>query len=200
MLTLSQRKTEAFIRKFFKEHGYAPTASEIAEGIGIKSRGVVHRYLKALAQAGRIALTPKRHRNIRLLEPVTEILEGLNPLPLLGSIAAGRPIEAIPQHENVDVANIFIGPNRYALKVKGDSMVDEGILDGDVVICERRDSADNGQIAVALVDHEEATLKRIQHNPDSTITLHPANSKLKPMVYPADRVTIQGIYIGLIRC
>lgn len=191
MLTLAQRKTEEFIRKFFKEHNYAPTASEIAEGIGIKSRGVVHRYLKALEDAGRIALTPKRHRNIRLSDTGS--------LPLLGAIAAGQPIEAIPQQESIDVASIFVGANRFALKVKGDSMVDEGILDGDIVICEKRETADNGQIVVALIDREEATLKRLQCNLDKTVTLHPANSALKPMVYPASRVAIQGIYIGLVR-
>ena len=200
MLTLAQQKTEAFIRAFFKKHNYAPTASEIAEGIGIKSRGVVHRYLKALAEAGRIALTPKRHRNIRLLEPC--LLEGSNmttALPLMGSIAAGQPIEAIPQADSIDVAAIFTGPNRYALKVKGDSMIDEGIFDGDVVICQKSDTAENGQIVVALIDREEATLKRLERNRDKTITLHPANPTLKPMVYCAERVIIQGIYIGLIR-
>ncbi|MCB1827393.1 MAG: transcriptional repressor LexA [Coxiellaceae bacterium] len=198
MLTLSQRKTEEFIRKFFDKHGYAPTASEIAEGIGIKSRGVVHRYLKALEEAGRIALTPKRHRNIRILDPVKTLLADLTPMPLLGSIAAGQPIEAIPQQDSIDVASIFVGPNRYALKVKGDSMIDEGILDGDVVICERANVANNGQIVVALIDQEEATLKRLESK-QGMVTLHPANSRLKPMEYDSDRVTIQGIYIGLVR-
>lgn len=198
MLTRAQQKTEDFIRKFFKEEGYAPTASEIAEGIGIKSRGVVHRYLKALVGAGRIALTPKRHRNIRLLDPVSELSFGAS-LPLVGAIAAGQPIEAVPQQESIDVANIFVGPNRYALTVKGDSMIDEGIFDGDIVICEKSDSANDGQIVVALIDQEEATLKRLQRNTDATITLHPANPTLKPMIYQSDRVMIQGIYIGLIR-
>lgn len=199
MLTLAQRKTEEFIRKFFAEKGYAPTASEIAEGIGIKSRGVVHRYLKALAEAGRIALTPKRHRNIKLLEPIQELFSGMGSLPLLGSIAAGRPIEAVQQNETIDVASIFLGANRYALIVKGDSMIDEGILDGDIVVCQKSETANDGQIVVALIDQEEATLKRLQRNVDATVTLHPANSKLKPMIYPSERVTIQGIYIGLVR-
>ena len=195
MLTLAQRKTEEFIRGFFKEYGYAPTASEIAEGIGIKSRGVVHRYLKALVAAGSIVLTPKRHRNIRLLAPIDDSAS----LPLLGAIAAGQPIEAIPQQETVDVASIFVGPNRYALKVKGDSMIDEGILDGDIVICQKSDTAVNGQIVVALIDKEEATLKRLECH-DKIVTLYPANARLKPMIYSAERVTIQGIYIGLVRC
>ncbi len=195
MLTLSQRRTHEFIKVYFAEHGCSPTAAEIAKGIGIKSRGVVHRYLKALAQAGHIALTPHRHRNITLQELFTEP----TCLPLVGTIAAGCPIEAIPQEESIDVANIFLGANRYALKVKGDSMIDEGIFDGDVVICEKCDTADDGQIVVALVDQAEATLKRLQRNADNTITLHPANPQLKPMIYSADRITIQGIYIGLLR-
>jgi len=199
MLTMSQRRTHEFIKKFFEEHGYSPTAAEIAEGIGIKSRGVVHRYLKALVQAGHIALTPKRHRNISLLTSVQELFTGAVSLPLLGTIAAGQPIEAIPQQESIDVASVFVGANRYALKVKGDSMIDEGILDGDVVICEKHDSATDGQIVVALIDHEEATLKRLQRNADQTVTLIPANTQLHPMIYAADRVTIQGVYIGLIR-
>lgn len=199
MLTLAQRKTEEFIRKFFKEKGYAPTASEIAQGIGIKSRGVVHRYLKALAESGRISLTPKRHRNIKLLAPLEEVFSDMGSLPLVGSIAAGSPIEAIQQNESIDVASIFLGPNRYALIVKGDSMIEEGILDGDIVVCEKSDSANDGQIVVALIDQEEATLKRLQRNMDATVTLHPANASLKPMIYPSNRVSIQGIYIGLVR-
>jgi repressor LexA len=199
MLTLAHKKTEKFIRQFVEAHGYSPTASEIAAGIGIKSRGVVHRYLKALASAGRIALTPKRHRNIRLLDPVTSLLDSLSALPLVGTIAAGRPIEAVPQQEHLDIAKVFAGMNRYALQVKGDSMIDEGIFDGDIVICEKADTADNGQIVVALIDHEAATLKRLQRNKDATITLLPANSALEPMVYDAERITVQGIYVGLVR-
>ena len=140
MLTLSQRKTHEFIQKFISKHDYAPTAAEIAEGIKIKSRGVVHRYLKALAAAGHIALTPNRHRNIRLLDA----FDSSAALPLVGVIAAGRPIEAIEQNETVDLAALFAGGDRYALKVKGDSMIDEGIFDGDIVICQKANTAANG--------------------------------------------------------
>ena len=194
MLTLSQQKTLKFVQTFFAKHHYAPTAAEIAEGIGIKSRGVVHRYLKALVNQGYIRLLPKRHRNIQLILNDTS-----TSIPLVGSIAAGRPIEAIEQHEAVDVASVFLGANRYALRVKGDSMIDEGIFDGDIVVCERRESAEEGQIVVALVDQEEATLKRLYHGRDNTITLKPANPSHQPMTYPAERVAVQGIYIGLLR-
>ena len=176
------------------EHDYAPTAAEIAQGIGIRSRGVVHRYLKCLVEAGLIRLLPKRHRNIELLMASTDYS-----LPLVGVIAAGQPIEAIEQQETIDVASIFLGECRYALKVKGDSMVDEGIFDGDIVVCERAQSADSGQIVVALIDQEEATLKRLFHNEDESITLVPANPSHHPMIYPSDRVEVQGIYVGLLR-
>lgn len=194
MLTLSQRKTYEFIQRFIIMHDYSPTAAEIAQGIGIKSRGVVHRYLKALEASGLISLLPKRHRNIQLLEaPLSQSL------PLVGTIAAGQPIEAISENESIDVFNVFLGFNRYALRVKGDSMIDEGIFDGDVIVCERAQAAQNGQIVVALLDHEQATLKRLFHNPDRTITLQPANPAHKPMIYSAHRVEVQGIFVGLLR-
>ena len=194
MITLSQRRTFEFIKQYFEKNEYAPTASEIAKGIGIQSRGVVHRYLRALEVAGLIALTPKRHRNIRLMpQPSQQSL-----LPLVGIIAAGQPIEAIEQDESIQVADIFLGADRYALKVKGDSMVDEGILDGDIVVCQKSEIAEEGQIVVALIDRQEATLKRFQRS-GQYILLIPANTKHKPMSYEAHRVEIQGIYIGLLR-
>ncbi len=196
MLTLSQRKTLDFIEFYITNNDYSPTVAEIALGIGITSRGVVHRYLRALEKAGKIELLPKRHRNIRIISEN----EAAKELPLMGSIAAGRPIEAIGEQESISVADVFLGENRYALRVKGDSMIEEGIFDGDIIVCESSDTAENGQIVVALVDQQEATLKRLQRNSDQkTISLLPANQRLEPMVYSADRVQVQGIYIGLIR-
>lgn len=196
MLTLSQRKTLEFIQKFISANDYAPTAAEIATGIGIKSRGVVHRYLKALQDMGYLSLTPNRHRNIVLRQTLAA---NANHLPLLGAIAAGSPIEAIEQHESIDVMGLFLGDNRFALRVKGSSMIDEGILDGDLVVCERADTANNGQIVVAIVDELEATLKRLKYNQDHTVSLIPANEELNTMIYPAERVRVQGIYVGLLR-
>ncbi len=196
MLTLGQKRTFEFIKKFLGEHEYAPTAAEIAAGTGIKSRGVVHRYLKALEQAGKIRLTPKRHRNINL---VSETLVNFNSLPLVGAIAAGYPIEAIADADPIDISKLFLGDRRYALKVKGDSMVEEGIYDGDIVICDQADTAENGDIIVAIIDNDEATLKRLEKTHTNKIILHPANQHLEPQVYDASRVTIQGIYVGLLR-
>ncbi len=194
MLTRSQRKTYEFVKEFVEQKDYSPTVAEIARGIGIRSRGVVHRYLKVLDEKGYIRLLPNRHRNIQMLEHDPSML-----IPLVGSIAAGRPIEAIQSNESINVASVFLGPNRYALRVKGDSMVDEGIFDGDIVICERRSEAKNGEIVVALVDQDQATLKRFYYHSDETVSLVPANAAHQRMVYLASRVQVQGIYIGLLR-
>lgn len=199
MLTFAQRRTDAFIRQFIAEHEYSPTIAEIAKGVGIKSRGAVYRSIKALVAAGRITLTPKRHRNINIVSSELAASSEETSLPLVGIIAAGSPIEAIERQDVLDVANVFIGSNRYALRVRGDSMKDEGIFDGDVIICEQCDWAENGKIVVALVDREAATLKRFYYNSDGTITLQPANSALQPILYFADRITVQGVYIGLLR-
>lgn len=197
MLTLGQRRTYDFIKKFLAEHDYAPTAAEIAAGTGIKSRGVVHRYLKALEAAGKIHLTPKRHRNISLIDEATTVFG--SPLPLIGAIAAGSPIQAIEDADPIDLSKIFLGENRYALTVKGDSMINEGIFDGDIVVCEQADQAQSGQIVVAIIDNEEATLKRLEKTTDGRVILHPANEQLQPMVFDAHRISIQGIYVGLLR-
>ncbi len=197
MLTMSQVKTYEFIKKFIKQHQHSPTAAEIAEGIGIQSRGVVHRYLKALVASNYIRLTPHRHRNIELN---TALDRKESQIPLIGCIAAGHPIEAIGIEENIDIQSFFAGSQQFALRVKGNSMMDEGIMDGDLVICESSQTAHNGQIVVALIDNAEATLKRIRFNTEkNTISLIPANAEFQTVDYPAERIQIQGIYRGLIR-
>jgi|TARA_B110000459_G_C16612071_1_gene496741 repressor LexA len=191
MLTEKQHQTLEFIKEYISQFGYAPTTAEIALGISIKSRGVVHRYLKNLVSLNLIELVPGRKRNIKL--------KASNKLPLIGKIAAGLPIEAIEKTEEIDVLKFFVGEGRYALEVSGDSMIDEGIFDGDIVVCEECSNAANNTIVVALIDNEEATLKTIENNNNGYITLHPANEKHIPQVYKAERVRIQGIFIGLLR-
>lgn len=199
MLTLAQQRTLRFIRQFIAQHGYAPTVAEVAVGIGIKSKGVAHRYIQALVSANKLRLVAGRHRNIKLIAE-DDAGEGNGALiPLLGKIAAGEPIEAIVNQEFLDVQALFAGQHRYALRVKGDSMIDEGIFDDDMVICERCDTASNGEIVVALIDNEAATLKKLQKNKDNTVTLIPANAALSPKVFAADRVRIQGRFVGLLR-
>ena len=179
-----------------RQEAGGPLLSEIATGLGIHSKGTVHRHVRALANAGLIRLHAGRHRGITLT--------GENgptgaTLPLLGRIAAGRPIEAIPDQDAINLTDFLTGSNRFILKVQGDSMIEAGILDGDMVIVEQRSHADDGDIIVALIDHEEATLKRLQHNRDGSITLHPANHCMAPMIYPAKRVRIQGVVTAQLR-
>jgi len=195
MLTPSQHKTLTFIRQFSARHGYAPSLSEIAEGIGIRSKGVAHRYVQALAQMGHLVLHPGRQRGIELVE---EAGDGALSIPLQGTIAAGRPIEAISGQDRLDLAEL-LGPNRYALWVRGDSMVEAGIQDGDTVIVEHRESADDGAIVVALIDGEEVTLKRLQRHGDGRISLIAENPDMSPMLYAAERVAVQGVVISLLR-
>ncbi len=194
MLTASQHRTLNVIEDFIQRHNYAPTLAEIAQQLGIRSRTAVHNRIKALAAAGLIDIVQGQRRNIRLKKP-TSTFE----FPLLGKIAAGDPIEAVADKRVVNIAELFTHPNCYALQVKGESMIEDGIHDGDIVICEKRDNANNGDIVVALIDNQEATLKRIQFNANQTVTLFPANAKLKPITIPAKQLQIQGVFIGLLR-
>jgi repressor LexA len=149
-----------------------------------------------LVDAGLVEPLAGRRRGLRLTE---QALEDEDALPLLGYIAAGRPIEAVEVPEWVQVPSwLRSGGRCYVLQVRGDSMIDEGILDGDWVIIEQRDCARNGQIVVALIDDQEATLKRIEQHADR-IVLHPANARMEPMIYEPGRIRIQGILVGQMR-
>lgn len=196
MLTPAQQKTLDFIRRYWQLQGRSPSFTEIADGIGIRSRGVVHRYVQALATAGYVLQRPGRKRGLELTGQ-----DPSNPyvLPLLGRIAAGRPIEAIPGEGTLDLTAFFLGANRYALQVRGDSMIEAGILDGDTVIVDAHDSADDGAIVVALIDEGEVTLKRLTHRKDGSVQLTAANAAMAPMIYSAERVRIQGVVVGVLR-
>lgn len=196
MLTESQHKTFNFIKSFIDKHDYAPTIAEIAQGLGVKSRSYTHRNVQAIANEGLIYIVSNKQRNIRLAGDE----EARGSLPLVGRIAAGQPIEAIEDRNTVNFSELFIGHNRYILEVTGDSMIGDNICDGDLVVCERADTARNGEIVVALVDNEEATLKRLyRDNDQNLIRLQPSNPEFSEMMYNADRVSIQGVYLGLVR-
>lgn len=138
-----------------------------------------------------------RHRGIRLRKPNTHNIESV--LPLLGKIAAGKPIEAIPGEDQIDLRDFF-GHNNFAVRVQGDSMIEAGIMDGDTVIIEFRETANDGDIVVALIDESETTLKRFKRsNKGRYIKLIPANKDMEEMVYEASRVRIQGVLIGQLR-
>ncbi|MEW8026406.1 MAG: transcriptional repressor LexA [Candidatus Thiodiazotropha sp.] len=196
MLTPTQDRVLTFIRRYLKRRGYAPSLIEIAEGIGISSKGTAHRHVQALAEADAIRLIAGRKRGIELAE--TAQMSKLS-LPLLGIIAAGQPIEAIPGQDRLDLADYLLGDNRYALQVKGDSMIGIGILDGDLVIIERCDTAEDNAIVVALIDDEEATLKRLRRLKSGRIKLIAENPDIPPMIYAAKRVRIQGVLVSQLR-
>ena len=196
-LTDNQRKVLSFIQSYVAAHEVSPKLQEIAEAIGITSRGVAHRYVQALVDAGYVETSSGKHRNIRLLESSTQRPESV--LPLLGKIAAGKPIEAIAGQDEIDL-NGFFGTNSYAIRVQGESMIEAGIMDGDIVVIEFRETANDGDIVVALIDEEEATLKRFKRSQQGRyIKLIPENSEMEPMVYEAERVRIQGVLVGQLR-
>lgn len=196
-LTDQQRHVLEFIERYQATHGVTPKLQEIAEGIGISSRGVAHRYVQALVEAGFVETDSGRHRGIRLLHSNPQ--RPAASLPMLGRIAAGRPIEAISGEDELDLSGFF-GQHNFAVQVQGDSMIEAGILDGDTVIIRSRETADNGDIVVALIDESETTLKRFQRSPcRKYIELIPANASMEPMIYEADRVRIQGVLVGQIR-
>lgn len=194
MLTDSQRKTLDFIQRYVARHGYAPKLQEIAEGIGIRSRGVAHRYVQALINAGHLENDTGRHRGLRLVG-----MEEHASIPLLGKIAAGQPIEAIPDETEINLADFFMGPGRFALRVQGSSMIEAGILNGDIAIIRQQNTARNGDIVVALIDNDEATLKTFKSLDNGQICLIPSNRELQPMIYKAERVQIQGVLVGCMR-
>ncbi len=199
MLTPGQTKVLDFIKHYLSREGFAPSLAEIAEGLGTTSRGSMHKHVQALAAAGVIRLLPGRQRGIELVEDVDGIDNRPDSLPLLGRIAAGQPIEAIPDQDTLNLTEFMLGPNRFALRVQGDSMIEAGILDGDTVIIKHGDTAEDGDIVVALIDGEEATLKRFHHRVGNKIELAPENRSLRPLVLDAHRVRIQGVLVGQLR-
>ncbi|MEK7191492.1 MAG: transcriptional repressor LexA [Pseudomonadota bacterium] len=196
MATDRNHEVYDFVRAYTARHGYAPKLREIGQALGIRSRGVVHRHLRALEAEGLVTIKPDVARGVHL-----KTRAGARPLtlPLLGRIAAGQPIEAIPGEDEIDLSEFFVNRNRFVLKVQGDSMIEAGILDGDMVIVEKREHADNGEIVVALIDGLEATLKHLQKNRDGSITLRPANPAMTPLRLSAARVRIQGVVVGQFR-
>ncbi|MBT8142450.1 MAG: repressor LexA [Gammaproteobacteria bacterium] len=192
-LTKTARKILAYVTQHIENQQESPTVAEIAQGCDMQSTGTVHRYLSQLIEAGALVRSGKGWRNLAL--PHDEVPEDDNPyaMPFLGKVAAGLPIEAISQHETIDFSEYLFGPKRFALYVDGESMIELGIMPGDTAILEHANTADNGDIVCALVDHEEATLKTFYRKGGGMVELHPANSEMQVQTYSGDRVQIQGI-------
>lgn len=194
-LTRRQRALYDYLKDHFNASDEAPSLDELCAALGVSSRGSLHKHLQALVEAGLVEPLKGKHRGIRLRHPEPEE----ECLPLLGTIAAGQPIEALPHPEYMKVPD-QLRTNRpcYVLRVKGDSMIDAGILDGDYVVIEQRDAVRNGEIVVALVNNNEVTLKRIEQRPGKVI-LRPENAALKPLMYSPEDVRIQGVVVGQMR-
>lgn len=198
-LTRRQQEIYDYLRAHLDDFPHPPTLDELCDALGLSSRGSLHKQIQALIEAGLVEPMNNLRRGIRLAEDEPEMPGDVDALPLYGYIAAGQPIEAIRNPEMIEVPPQLRTPNPcYVLEVRGDSMIEDGILDGDWVVIEHRDQARNGEVVVALVDGEEATLKRLEKR-SNEVVLHPANSSLSAMHYSADRVRIQGVLVGQMR-
>jgi repressor LexA len=203
-LTPKQKEILDFISAFGNEQGYAPSQQEIARHFGFKSLGTVQNYLVRLERAGALQKTWNARRSLSVVPPQpssTATLSGNSSLtlPLLGRVAAGRPIEAIDAHDTVEVPPSMIQKGEhFALKVVGQSMIEDGILDGDLVVVKKQKHAENGQTVVALLDNE-ATVKRYYKKGDA-VELHPANPAYRPIVIQSIvEFSIEGVVVGVIR-
>ena len=201
-LTKRQKQVLDFIADFVQENGYCPSFEEIARGLHLASLATVHKHISVLEgksylkrgfnQSRSLELTSKYQREPRRPRMIAEI-------PLLGRIAAGAPVESVEQRETLSFADFAGNENTFALQVRGDSMIDDHICDGDMILLERVAQANDGDIVVALVAGAETTLKRIYREPGDTIRLQPANAMLKPIVVPASDVQIQGRLLAVLR-
>ena len=211
-LTKRQKQVLDLLTRFINEHGYSPSFEEIAEGLKDKRFGgkeltslaTVHKHIGTLEKKGFIRRGYNQSRSIEVLQlpkPVREqvIERQVVELPLVGRIAAGRPLEALEAKETISLSDFARARNVYVLQVKGNSMRDDHILDGDFVVVEQSQVANAGEIVVALVGGDEATLKRFYREGPGKVRLQPANSEINPIVVPASDVRIQGKVIGVLR-
>jgi len=198
-VTRRQREILDFIAGHLDAKGYAPSFEEIAQQFGFHSLATVHEHLTNLERKGYIRRAHNESRAIEIIPPKGQT--GATELPLLGLVAAGQPIEAISGNDTIAVPDELI-PRRgrsYVLKVRGDSMIDEHIKDGDFVVVQERNQADSGQTVVALVHGDSATVKRFYREPGGWIRLQPANPSMQPLRVNERDVIVQGVVVGVIR-
>jgi len=198
-VTRRQREILDFITSQLEEKGYAPSFEEIARQFGFHSLATVHEHLTNLERKGYIRRAHNESRAIEIIPPKGQT--GATELPLLGLVAAGQPIEAITGNDTIAVPDELI-PRRgrsYVLKVRGESMIDEQIKDGDFIVVQERNQADSGQTVVALVHGDGATVKRFFREPGGWIRLQPANATMQPLRVNERDVIVQGVVVGVIR-
>lgn len=194
-LTKRQKQLIDFLEKYIEEHDYAPTLAEVGEYFGLSSLATVHKHLRNLEQKGYIR---RDHNHSRALE-LTARRHRPREVALLGQVAAGAPIEAVEGQDTISVPDDFVRrDNTFCLKVKGESMIDEGIRDGDYIIVEGRESASNGETVVALLGNE-ATVKKYFREHDGRIRLQPANAAMEPIFADEQDLRIRGVVVGLMR-
>lgn len=198
-LTRKQKQVLDFVKEFVERKGYSPSLEEIGRRFGLSSVATVHKHVSKLVEKGML----RRQRNVnRSIEPVEQESPsaGSARVPLLGLVAAGEPIEAVEQDETLDVPRSLVPPRSrtYALRVAGNSMIDEQIQDGDYVIVEARQKAENGEVVVALLDGERATVKKF-YQEDGKVRLQPANPSVPPILLAEGDVSIRGVVTGVLR-
>ncbi|MBU1670729.1 MAG: transcriptional repressor LexA [Actinobacteria bacterium] len=210
-LTKRQMETLEFLGSFRRENGYSPTVREVAGRLGVSSSATVAEHLDSLEAGGLIVRRRDHARSVLLTDRASRLLSsrggaggrGGTLIPLMGTIAAGEPIEAVAVPEQIEVTATLAGGRVYALKVRGSSMIDEGIFDGDYVVVEENPSPENGETVVALIDGERATLKKLYRERAAgggRIRLQPANPEMEPIVPgPDERVEIQGRVRAVLR-
>lgn len=199
-VTAKQKRIYEFIRRYVESNQEPPTIAEIGRQFEMRSSASVHAILTALEREGLIKRIPNVSRGIEIVQQKESDEEDDKEIPLLGTVAAGQPIEAILSHDTIAVPTDMHGNGRtFALRVRGDSMIDENIQDGDIIIVASQKTADNGQVVVALIDGNYATVKKFYREPEF-IRLEPANPQFKPIfIKTPERIQIQGVVRGLIR-
>lgn len=199
-LTPRQLDVIVAIRNYRHLHGYSPTMQELADQLGT-SKVTIFEHVGALERKNVLRRDKHRARSMEIVEDLKlPDEERSTKLPLLGAIAAGSPIEAVENREELDLEQMFHSKHGvYVLRVRGESMIEDHLCDGDFVVIERRETARNGEQVVALLDTGEATLKRFYREPGNRVRLQPANSTMEPRIVESDRVKVQGVVIGILR-
>ncbi len=198
-LTKRQREILTFLTSYTEANGYAPSFEEIASQFNYNSLATVHEHLSNLQRKGYIKRHYNESRAIEILP--SEAFPRAVELPLLGQVAAGVPIEAMAVNESVAVPEDFVrrGGGHYVLRVRGNSMIDEHIRDGDFVVVNERQSADNGEMVIAMLSGASATVKKFYRERDGRIRLQPANETMAPMYVHENDISIQGVVVGVLR-
>ncbi len=197
-MTKRQRQVLESIRSFIERHGYSPSFQEMANMLGLSSVATVHKHITNLERKGLIRKRWNRSRSVEVV--AREVRVAAVEVPLMGRVAAGQPIEAIPDARPVAVPEDMVGRGpTFVLRVEGDSMIDEQIRDGDLVILEARETAENGEVVVALLADGSATLKKFYREGDGRVRLQPANPEMASLHVDETALRIQGVVIGLLR-